>query len=56
VAVVVVAHDEYRDADWGIIGSVMRRRILIDCRRALEADALRLVGFTYRALGVAALR
>jgi UDP-N-acetyl-D-mannosaminuronic acid dehydrogenase len=56
VAVVIIPHDEYREADWAALGTAMRRRALVDCRRALEADAIRLVGFTYRALGVAALR
>jgi UDP-N-acetyl-D-mannosaminuronic acid dehydrogenase len=56
VAVVVVPHDSYRQSDWAALGAAMRRRVVVDCRRALEADALRSLGFTYRALGVAALR
>lgn len=56
VAVVVVPHKSYRETDWAALGDVMRRRVIVDCRRALEADALRLLGFSYHALGVAALR
>lgn len=56
VVVVVVPHREYREYDWAALGATMRRRIVVDCRRALEADALRSAGFSYRALGVAALR
>ncbi|HEV8229077.1 MAG TPA: nucleotide sugar dehydrogenase [Candidatus Limnocylindria bacterium] len=56
VAVVVVPHSTYREADWSALGSLMRRRVVVDCRRALEADALRSLGFSYHALGVAALR
>jgi UDP-N-acetyl-D-mannosaminuronic acid dehydrogenase len=56
VAVVVVPHSIYRESDWDALGSAMRHRVVFDCRRALEADALRLLGFSYRALGVAALR
>lgn len=56
VAVVVVPHNGYRESDWGALGEAMRRRVVVDCRRALDADALRLLGFSYYALGVAALR
>lgn len=56
VAVLVVPHNRYRETDWSAIGDAMRRRIVVDCRRALEADALRVAGFSYYALGVAALR
>ena len=56
VAVLVVPHNDYRDADWTAIGDAMRHRVVVDCRRALEADALRVAGFGYYALGVAALR
>jgi hypothetical protein len=38
------------------VGAAMRRRVMVDCRRSLEADALRVAGFRYYALGVAALR
>ncbi|HET7700143.1 MAG TPA: nucleotide sugar dehydrogenase [Candidatus Limnocylindria bacterium] len=54
--VVVIPHGEYRDADWAALGGQMRRRVFVDCRRAFEADALRTLGFSYRGLGVAALR
>jgi UDP-N-acetyl-D-mannosaminuronic acid dehydrogenase len=56
VAVVVVPHNGYRETDWAALGAAMRRRVVVDCRRALEADTLRLLGFSYHALGVAALR
>ena len=56
VAVVVEPHNAYLESDWGALGGAMRRRVVIDCRRAFEADALRLLGFSYYALGVAALR
>ena len=56
VAVLVVPHNRYRELDWSALGGAMRRRVVVDCRRALEADALRLIGFSYYALGVAALR
>lgn len=56
VVVVVVPHSNYREGDWATLGAAMRHRVVVDCRRALEADALRLLGFTYYALGVAALR
>lgn len=54
--VVVIPHGEYREADWSALGALMRHRVFVDCRRAFEADALRTLGFSYRALGVAALR
>ncbi|TME42616.1 MAG: hypothetical protein E6I57_03305 [Chloroflexi bacterium] len=54
--VVVVPHARYREADWDALGAAMRHRVFVDCRRAFEADALRGIGFKYRALGVAALR
>lgn len=56
VAVVVVPHTVYRESDWFALGSAMRRLVIVDCRRALEADTLRSIGFSYHALGVAALR
>ena len=56
VVVVVVPHNSYRESDWAALGRAMRRRVVVDCRRALEADALRLLGFSYHALGIAALR
>ena len=55
-AVVVVPHAQYREADWGALASAMRHRVFVDCRRAFEADALRMRGYRYRALGVGALR
>lgn len=55
-AVVVVPHTAYVEADWAGLRGAMRARIVVDLRRALQADALRSLGFTYRALGVAALR
>ncbi len=55
-AVVVVPHGQYRDADWDALGRTMRHRVFIDCRRTFEADALRVLGYHYRALGVGALR
>lgn len=56
VAVVVIPHRAYLEADWAALGASMRHPAVIDCRRALEGDALRSLGFSYRALGVAALR
>ncbi|HEU5287145.1 MAG TPA: nucleotide sugar dehydrogenase [Candidatus Limnocylindria bacterium] len=54
--VVVVPHSIYREADWDVLGGLMRHRVFVDCRRAFEADALKMLGYRYRALGVAALR
>jgi UDP-N-acetyl-D-mannosaminuronic acid dehydrogenase len=56
VAVVVVPHVGYLETDWGALGAVMAHRVVVDCRRALEADAVRLLDFSYYALGVGALR
>ena len=55
-AVIVVSHSLYRTADWAGLARVMRHRVLVDCRRALDADVLRTLGFSYYGLGVAALR
>ncbi len=56
VAVLVVPHAKYREADWSALGGGMRHRVVVDCRRGLDADVLRTLGFSYYALGVAALR
>jgi UDP-N-acetyl-D-mannosaminuronic acid dehydrogenase len=56
VAVLVVPHHGYRETDWSAVGNAMRRRVVVDCRRALEADTLTVLGFSYYALGVSALR
>ncbi len=52
VAVVVVPHAEYRNADLATLGPAMRTRAIVDCRRALDADLLRTLGFAYRGLGL----
>lgn len=56
VAVLVVAHSEYRYADLGTLGRVMRTRAVVDCRRVLDADVLRTAGFVYRGLGLGDVR
>lgn len=55
VAVVTVPHTAYRSADWGRIAPLMRHAVIVDCRRALDADVLQMRGFRYFGLGLGSL-
>ena len=52
--VVMVGHRAYRELDLGALAAVVRRRILVDTRAALDPAALDRSGFSWRRLGVAA--
>jgi UDP-N-acetyl-D-mannosaminuronic acid dehydrogenase len=55
ILLVVVPHREYKQENWGALGSLMRHRGFLDCRRVFEADALRASGYDYVGLGLGAL-
>lgn len=47
----VTAHGEYRSADLGALGKVMRTRVLVDGRNAFAGEAAAAAGFIYLGLG-----
>ena len=51
-AVLMVAHNAYRDLDLKAAAGVMRARALVDARGFFEANALQEAGFSYRLIGV----
>jgi UDP-N-acetyl-D-mannosaminuronic acid dehydrogenase len=55
LAILINAHTQYRNLDWGTLRSVMRHAAVLDTRRCLNADRMRNAGFIYRSLGVGAL-
>jgi UDPglucose 6-dehydrogenase len=50
-AVLVTEWPELVALDWAEAGSLMRRRLVVDGRNALDADALRAAGFEYEGIG-----
>ena len=50
-AVVVTEWPELVELDWSAAAARMRRRLLVDGRNALDADALRAAGFEYEGVG-----
>jgi UDP-N-acetyl-D-mannosaminuronic acid dehydrogenase len=56
VVVLLVAHAEYRKLDLAALRTRMRHRVIVDTRRALDAQTCSAAGFRYVALGVSALR
>jgi UDP-N-acetyl-D-mannosaminuronic acid dehydrogenase len=51
-AVLMVAHNAYRDLDLKAAAGIMRTRAVVDARGFFEAGALRSAGFSYRVIGV----
>jgi len=49
--VVMVAHDEYREVDWSVLGESMRRRVLVDGRRVVVEPDREAPGFVFRGVG-----
>jgi UDPglucose 6-dehydrogenase len=50
-AIVVTEWPEIRNLDWTAAGERMRRRFVLDGRNALDAEALRELGFEYEGIG-----
>jgi UDPglucose 6-dehydrogenase len=50
-AVLVTEWPEIRELDWAAAGERMRRRFVVDGRNALDATALRALGFEYEGIG-----
>lgn len=55
VAVLLVGHAEYRQLDLVAVRERMRHAVIVDTRRALDAQTCRASGFRYTALGISAL-
>jgi UDPglucose 6-dehydrogenase len=51
VLVVLTEWPEFRLLDWGRLGELVQRRIVVDTRNLLDADVLRRVGFEVRSIG-----
>ena len=49
--VLLTDHEQFRDIDPAAIGAVMRRRVLVDTRNALDLEAWRQAGFQVCCLG-----
>lgn len=56
LALLLVGHAEYREIDLSALRGSMRRPVIVDTRRALDAETCRAAGFSYVALGVSGLR
>lgn len=50
--VVMVAHGAYRGLDWAALAGRVRTPVLVDGRRAVDADAARRAGWTVRTVGI----
>ena len=50
-AMLVTEWKVYRDADWARLGRLMRRRVMLDGRNALDPDAIIRAGFDYIGIG-----
>ncbi len=50
-AILVTEWLDYQEADWTQLGQSMKQKIMLDGRNALDAQAMRLAGFTYLAIG-----
>ena len=50
-AVVVTEWPEIVELDWAAAGERMRTKLVVDGRNALDAEALRALGFTYEGIG-----
>jgi len=50
-AVIVTEWPELAEVDWSAAGRRMRRRVLVDGRNMLDADAMRDAGFEYEGVG-----
>jgi UDP-N-acetyl-D-mannosaminuronic acid dehydrogenase len=55
-AVLMVAHDEYRDLDLARLARVLAAPVLVDGRHMVETDAAARAGFVFRGLGRAKKR
>ena len=53
--VIVTEWPELTDVDWSSIAATMRTPVLVDGRNMLDPDAMRAAGFTYDAIGRAAV-
>lgn len=51
----LVAHRDYREFNFASVKALMRSPVILDCRRALDEQRLRNIGFEYFALGTGAL-
>ena len=51
-AVLMVAHNAYRDLDLKAAGAVMKTRAMVDARGFFETGPLSAAGFSYRVIGV----
>jgi UDPglucose 6-dehydrogenase len=49
--VLVTEWDEFRKSDWAKIGTLMRRKLIVDGRNFLNQQQLVEAGFTYRGIG-----
>ena len=50
--VLMTAHDEFRELDLQRVKKYMRTPIMIDGRRVFKREAVKMIGFTYRGVGV----
>jgi len=50
-ALIVTAHDEYKEMDFDNLGRLMRTKILVDCKDIYDKDEVLKKGFVYRGLG-----
>lgn len=50
-AVIMVAHDEYRDLDLARLASILEAPVLVDGRHVIDTDAALRAGFVFRGLG-----
>jgi UDPglucose 6-dehydrogenase len=53
VAVIATDWPEYRDIDWLAVKSLMRRPLVVDGRRMLDAELMARIGYSYEAVGSA---
>ena len=50
-AVIVTEWDEFKEADWERLGTLMRRKIVFDGRNICDPEKMRKIGFEYYCIG-----
>ncbi len=50
--VIVTDHPEFMNLDLSLLSKFVRHRVLIDCRRLIDAEAARKLGFKYYGIGL----
>ena len=50
-AILVTEWQDYLDANWNDLGQLMKQKIILDGRNALNAKTMKLFGFTYFSMG-----